>query len=44
MAIGIKIDAPINVRPATTAAGGKSSTATFIRRYGIPHKKPTKMK
>ena len=38
------MEAPIKVRPATTAAGGKSSTATFIKRYGIPQSTPTKAK
>jgi hypothetical protein len=40
----MRIAAPINVRPATIAEGGISSTATFISRYGIPHKKPTRRK
>ena len=41
IAMGINIAAPINVRPATIRGGGISATATFISRYGIPHKKPT---
>ena len=32
IAIGIKIAAPISVRPATMSAGGISATATFMSR------------
>ena len=32
IAIGIKIAAPMSVRPATMSAGGMSATATFISR------------
>ena len=40
-AIGMRRAAPITTRPNTMTDGVKVSTATFINRYGIPHKKPT---
>ena len=47
IAIGIKMAAPIAVRRQTTIAGVNplsGSTATLINRYGIPQRKPTKIK